>query len=108
MRDNARQLVFIKHSAHARSVICAAMHREKFEVQGYVKDNSIKQCKKKVINTYTRVPPIITRVNKGKHVIFFNFFFPKSQLEGSLYSFSVTVIKYSMSAMVGHFYMSLY
>ena len=39
------------------------MHREKLEVQGYVKDNGIKQCKKKVINTYNRVPPIITRVN---------------------------------------------
>ena len=104
MRDNARRLVFIKHSAHARRVICAAMHREKLEVQGYVKYNSIKQCKKKVINTYKRVPPIITRVN----MLFFSIFFPKSQLEGSLYSFSVTVIKYSMSAMVGHFYMSLY
>ena len=28
------------------------MHREKLEVQGYVKDDSIKLCKKKVINTY--------------------------------------------------------
>ena len=51
---------FIKHSRHARRVICAAMHREKLEVQGYIKENSIKQCKKKVINTYNRVPPIIT------------------------------------------------
>ena len=73
MWDNARRLVFIKHSAHARHIICAAMHREKLEVQGYVKDNSIKQCKKKVINTYNRVPPIITRVN----MLFFLFFFKK-------------------------------
>ena len=51
MRDNAQRLVLIQHFAHAGRVICAAMHREKFEVQGYVKDNSIKQCKKKVINT---------------------------------------------------------
>ena len=51
MRDNARRLVFIQHFAREHRVICAAMHREKFEVQGYVKDNSIKQCKKKVINT---------------------------------------------------------
>ena len=77
MRDNARRLVFIKHSTHA------AMHKEKLEVQGYVKDNSIKQCKKKVINTYNRVPPIITRVN----MFFFLIFFSKSQLEGSQYSF---------------------
>ena len=48
MRDNARRLVFIKHSAHAPRIIRAAMHREKLEVQGYVKDNSLKQCKKKV------------------------------------------------------------
>ena len=79
MRDNARQLLFIKHSAHARRVICAAMHREKLEVQGYVilKDNSIKQFKKKVINTYNhdnRVPPIITRVN----MLFFLIFFQKA------------------------------
>ena len=51
MRDNKPRLVFIKHSAHACLVICTAMHREKLEVQGYAKDDSIKQCIKKVINT---------------------------------------------------------
>ena len=71
MRENARRLVFIQHFACAHRIICAAMHREKFEVQGYVKDNSIKQCKKK-LSILNRVPSIITRVNKLYFFFFFN------------------------------------
>ena len=61
MRDNARRLVFIQHFAHAWRVIWAAMHKEKLEVQGYVKDNSIISVKRK-LSILNRVLPIITRV----------------------------------------------
>ena len=68
MQDNVQRLVFIQHFAHARHVICAAMHREKLEVQGYVKDNSIKSVKRK-LSIFNREPLIITRVNM---LYFFN------------------------------------
>ena len=58
MRDNARRLVFIQHFARPYRVICAAMHREKFEVQGFVKDNS-KNSVKRNISILNRVPSII-------------------------------------------------
>ena len=76
------------------------MHREKLEVQGNVKDNSIKQCKKKVINTYNRVPPIIT--------IFFLIFFKKPIRRFTIFFLSRSNKIQYISAMVCRLYMSLY